>query len=106
MNRTFSNLALAVLVCGAAHAASINTTMTVKGSGALFGTTFTGTADLTGIGTGLSLTGTFSTSQTGSYSAVFVISVNSTDKINVTLTIPPLIITGSATATGQITGET
>ena len=80
--------------------------MTVKGSGAITGTTFSGTADLTGIGTNLPLSGTFSTTSTGSYSAVFVITVNSADKLNVTVTIPPNILTGSADASAQITGGT
>uniref|UniRef100_Q027H3 Uncharacterized protein n=1 Tax=Solibacter usitatus (strain Ellin6076) TaxID=234267 RepID=Q027H3_SOLUE len=106
MTRLSAILASALLACAIAPAATISTTMTVKGSGALTGTTFTGTADLTGIGTNLALTGTFaaSTSSPGSYNAIFVISVNSTDKLNVNITIPAAILLGSATASGQITG--
>jgi uncharacterized protein (TIGR03437 family) len=106
MTRHLSTILLGSLLCAAANAATINTTMTVRGSGALTGTTFTGTADLTGIGTGLALAGTFSTSQTGSFLATFVITVNAADKINVTLTIPATILTGSATASGVVTGGT
>src|SRR5437667_128381 len=41
MNRSFRNLSLALLLCAGVQAATTNTTMTVRGSGALTGTTFT-----------------------------------------------------------------
>ena len=104
MTRISAVLASAMLACLSASAATVNTTMTVRGSGALTGTTFTGTADLTGIGTSLALSGTFSSGATGNFVAAFTISVNSTDKINVSLAIPPTILAGSATAVGTITG--
>ncbi|HXA48835.1 MAG TPA: hypothetical protein VNV86_00955, partial [Candidatus Acidoferrum sp.] len=92
-----------LLVCAGAQAADVKTTMTVTGSGTITGTTFTGTATLTGIGSNLPLAGTFGLSGS-SYLATFVIAVNSTDKLNVEVTIPPNIIIGSATAVGKITG--
>jgi uncharacterized protein (TIGR03437 family) len=110
MTRKFSTFLLGLSLCAAANAATIATTMKVTGSGSLLGTTFTGTADLSGIGTGLALAGTFAVSTSGAsagnYLATFVITVSAADKINVTMTIPATIITGSATATGTITGGT
>ncbi|HXA50856.1 MAG TPA: hypothetical protein VNV86_11150 [Candidatus Acidoferrum sp.] len=92
-----------LLVCAGAQAADVKTTMTVTGSGTITGTTFTGTATLTGIGSNLPLAGTFGSSGSG-FLAAFVITVNSTDKLNVEVTIPATILAGNATAVGKITG--
>jgi uncharacterized protein (TIGR03437 family) len=106
MIRRYSTLLFGLLVCGGAQAATVNTTMTLTGSGAITGTTFTGTATLTGIGSNLPLTGTFSTSPSGNFLAAVVISVNSTDKLNVSVTIPATILAGSGTASATVTGGT
>ena len=107
MKRTFLTVTLALAACAVAPAATVNTTMTVRGSGAITGTSFTGTADLTGIGTNLAITGgTFGTNTTtGNYEAKFVINVSAADKLNVTIAIPATILaSGSANAVGTITG--
>jgi len=109
MKTIYPGIALALLLGAAASAATVNTTMTVRGSGALTGTTFSGTADLTGIGTGLAITGgTFGTNNTtGNYEAKFVINVSTADKLNVTISIPAtILVSGSADAVGTITGGT
>ncbi len=108
MTKSLATFGLALLLTAGAQAATINTTMTVRGSGALTGTTFTGTADLTGIGTNLGLAGTFgaSTVSPGSYEAVFVITVSSTDKLNVTLTIPATALVGAGNGSAKVTGGT
>jgi uncharacterized protein (TIGR03437 family) len=106
MIRKYSAFLFGLLVCAGAQAATVNTTMTLTGSGALTGTTFTGTANLTGIGMNLPLTGTFSTAGSGFLAAV-VITINSTDKLNVSVTIPStIILTGSGTASATVTGGT
>ena len=108
MTKTLATFGLALLLTAGAQAATVNTTMTVRGSGSLTGTTFSGTADLTGIGTGMALAGTFgaSTATPGSYDAVFTITVNSSDKINVSLNIPATALIGSGNGSAKVTGGT
>src|ERR1019366_5046413 len=78
MKRTFSTLALALLVCAAATAATISTTLTVNATAALgvSGATINGTASFTGgIGSGtLSIAVPFSALATDPAKATFTIS--------------------------------
>src|ERR1017187_3475236 len=110
MKRTFSTLALALLVCAAAMAATISTTLTVNATGSFGGTsiTATGTASLTTIGSG-TFSGTVSLTpdSTGNYSAPFTITLSGgAGTITGTLKIPPAVLTGSGTGSATITGGT
>jgi uncharacterized protein (TIGR03437 family) len=110
MKRTFSTLALALLVCAAATAAPISTTLTVNASGGFGGSgiSATGTATLTNIGSG-TFSGTVSLTpdSSGNYSAPFTIKLTGgADTITGTLKIPPAVLTGSGTASASITGGT
>src|ERR1035437_8079875 len=110
MKRTFSTLALALLVCTVASAASISTTLTVNATGSIGATgsiTATGPATLTNIGSG-TFSGTLSLTPdaAGNFNAPFTITLTGgADKITGTLKIPSSALsggplTGSATVTG------
>src|SRR5450759_2159272 len=110
MKRTFSTLALALLVGAAAPAATISTTLTVNASGSfgLSGIAATGTASLTNIGSG-----TFSGSvpltpdSTGNFNAPFTITLTGgAGTITGKLKIPPEVLTGSGNGYATITGGT
>ena len=110
MKRTFSTLALALLVGAAAPAATINTTLTVNASGSigLSGISATGTATLTNIGSG-TFSGSVSLTpdSTGNFSAPFTITLTGgAGTITGTLSIPPAVLTGSGTGSAKITGGT
>src|ERR1039457_6116481 len=80
MKRTFSILALALLVCAAASAAVISTTLTVNATGSIGASiAATGTATLTTIGSGtFAATLSLSPDSTGNYSAPFSITLTFT----------------------------
>src|ERR1035437_3873198 len=105
MKRTFSNLALALLVCAAAPAATVNTTLTVTNATGSIGASIivSGPATLPNIGSG---SGTFSATlsltpdSSGNYSAPFTITLTGgADKITGTLKLP-----GEALSGGPLTG--
>jgi uncharacterized protein (TIGR03437 family) len=113
---TRTNFVLALCFCAAAHAATINTNLTVTATGSIFTSpgslTATGTATLTGIGTGtfsgsVSLTGV--SGQT--VNAPFTITLSGGGgTITGTLTVPVALLTGGpntpATGSATITGGT
>src|ERR1035438_6061466 len=109
MKRTFSILALALLICAAASAAVISTTLTVNATGSI-GTSIaaTGTATLTTIGSGtFAATLSLSPDSTGNYSAPFTITLTGgAGTITGTLKIPPALLAGSGTGSATITGGT
>ena len=110
MNRTITSCALGLVMCLAAGAATVSTTLTVtNASGAISATgiTATGPATLSGIGSG-TFSGAVSLTpdSTGNISATFSITLTSGDKINGTLSISASLLTGSGTAKGTITGGT
>jgi uncharacterized protein (TIGR03437 family) len=105
MKPTFSTLALALLVCAAAPAATVSTTLTVTnatGSIGASGITVSGPATLTnGIGSGtfsatLPLTGDAG----GNLNGTFTIALTGADKLSGTIRIP-----ASAIASGTLTGS-
>jgi uncharacterized protein (TIGR03437 family) len=112
MKRTFSNLALALLVGAAAPAATINTTLTVTNATLTLGASasITGPATLTNIGSGTFSAPSLSADASGNYSGPYSITITGgSDKITGTLKIPGTAIqaaltggaiTGSATVTG------
>src|ERR1035438_3385044 len=110
MKRTFSILALALLICAAASAAVISTTLTVNATGGFSGASIaaTGTATLTTIGSGtFAATLSLSPDSTGNYSAPFTITLTGgTGTITGTLKIPPALLSGSGTGSATITGGT
>ena len=109
MKRTFLTLSLALLVCVAAHAATINTTLTVTATGSIGASiAATGTATLTTLGSGtFSATLSLTPDSTGNYSAPFTITLTGgAGTITGTLKIPPALLTGSGTGSATITGGT
>ena len=112
MKRTFSTLALALLVGAAAPAATINTTLTVTNATLTLGASasITGPATLTNIGSGTFSAPSLSADASGNYSGPYSITITGgSDKITGTLKIPGTAIqaaltggaiTGSATVTG------
>src|ERR1035437_5397035 len=110
MKRTFSNLALALLVCVAAPAATVNTTLTVNNATGSIGASIivSGPATLTNIGGGtFSATLSLTPDSSGNYSAPFTITLTGgADKITGTLKLPSAALSGgpltgaSATVTG------
>src|ERR1035441_4623655 len=109
MKRTFSILALALLVCAAASAAVISTTLTVNAAGSIGASiAATGTATLKTIGSGtFAATLSLSPDSTGNYSAPFTITLTGgAGTITGTLKIPPALLSGSGTGSATITGGT
>src|ERR1022692_4922359 len=109
MKRTFSILALALLVCAAASAAVISTTLTVNATGSIGASiAATGTATLTTIGSGtFAATLSLTPDASGNYSAPFTITLTGgAGTITGTLKIPPAVLTGSGTGSATITGGT
>ncbi|HTS61696.1 MAG TPA: hypothetical protein VMH28_06705 [Candidatus Acidoferrales bacterium] len=105
MNRNFASYALALAFCAGAHAATINTTLTVKATGSIGATiTATGTATLTNIGSG-TFNATLTTAST-SLSAPFTITLTTGDKISGTLQVPLSVLSGSGTGSATVTGGT
>ena len=112
MKRTFSTLALALLVGAAAPAATISTTLTVTGATLTLGTSaaITGPMTLTNIGSGTFSAPALTADSSGNYSGPYSITITGgSDKITGTLKIPGTAIsaaltggalTGSATVTG------
>jgi uncharacterized protein (TIGR03437 family) len=104
MLRKFSGFALAALLCAGAHAATVNTTLSVQATATIgLSITASGTATLTNIGNG-TFTATLSLGGT-SLTAPYTITLTNGDKISGTLSLPPTAIaggtiTGSATVTG------
>ena len=107
MNRNFASYALALAFCAGAHAATINTNLTVNATGTI-GTsiTATGTATLTNIGSGtfnstLSLTGA---DAQGNLNAPYTITLTGgAGTITGTLKIPASALGGASTLTGSAT---
>src|ERR1039457_142012 len=109
MKRTFSILALALLICAAASAAVISTTLTVNATGSIGASiAATGTATLTTLGSGtFSATLSLTPDASGNYSAPFTITLTGgAGTITGTLKIPPAVLTGSGTGSATITGGT
>src|ERR1017187_9055737 len=109
MKRTFSILARALLVCAAASAAVISTTLTVNATGSIGASiAATGTATLTTIGSGtFAATLSLTPDASGNYSAPFTITLTGgAGTITGTLKIPPAVLTGSGTGSATITGGT
>jgi uncharacterized protein (TIGR03437 family) len=110
MKRTFSILALALLVCAAASAATINTTLTVNATGSLTGASIaaTGTATLTTVGSGtFAATLSLTPDASQNYSAPFTITLTGgAGTITGTLKIPTALLSGSGTGSATITGGT
>ena len=107
MNRTFSILALALLVCAAASAAAISTTVTVNATAALgvTGATITGTASFTGgIGSGalsasVPLLALFNDPAT----TTFTITGLTGGTLNGNISVPQSLLTGGATSSATVT---
>jgi uncharacterized protein (TIGR03437 family) len=107
MKRTFSTLALALLVGAAAPAATINTTLTVTAATLTLGTSasITGPATLTNIGNGTFSAPSLTADASGNYSGPYSITITGGgDKITGTLKIPGTAITAALTG-GAITGS-
>src|ERR1035441_8281340 len=106
MKRTFSILALALLVCAAASAATINTTLTVNATGSLTGASIaaTGTATLTTVGSGtFAATLSLTPDASQNYSAPFTITLTGgAGTITGTLKIPTALLSGSGTGSATI----
>jgi len=107
MNRTFSNLALALLVCGAASAATISTTLTVNATATvgISGGTIAGTASFTGgIGSGtLSATVPFSALLTDPATTTFTISGLTGGNLTGNIAVSQSILTGGNTSSAAVT---
>ena len=106
MIRKYTTCLLGLLLCASAHAATINTTITINATAALSGTTFniTGTANLTGgIGAGTvassvslgSLTGTTAT-------ADYTITLATGGTLTGKLSVPVSVLTGGATSSASV----
>ena len=110
MKRIFSIFALALVVCAAASAATISTTLTVNATGSLGASiTATGTATLTNIGSGTfsATIASLTPDASGNYSAPFTITLSGgAGTILGTLKIPAALLTGSGTGSATITGGT
>src|ERR1035438_2003763 len=107
MKRTFSTLALALLLGAAAPAATINSTLTVTGATLTIGASasLTGPATLTNIGSGTFSAPLLSADASGNYSGPYSITISGGgDKITGTLKIPGTAITAALTG-GAITGS-
>src|SRR5258708_25864338 len=106
MNRTFSSLALALLVCTAAQAASISTTLTVNATAAIAATGFeiTGSANFTnGIGNGtVAATVPLSAIATDPAKTTFTITLTSGGTLTGTLSVPLSVLTGGATSSASV----
>jgi uncharacterized protein (TIGR03437 family) len=109
MTRPIVPFALALLICAGAHAATINTLLTVDATASLGASiTATGTATLTNIGNGtfsgaLSLTPDAS----GNLSATFTITLSGGGgTLTGKLLIPPAVLSGEGTGSATITGGT
>ncbi len=108
MNRTFSNLALALLVCSGAPAATISTTLTVNATAAANSTftafTVTGTANFTGsIGNGTIASSISLTSLTGTTAvADYTITLASGGTLTGKLSVPVSVLTGGATSSASV----
>jgi uncharacterized protein (TIGR03437 family) len=107
MKRIFSSLALALLVCAAASAAVISTTLTVNATAALgaSGATITGTASFTGgIGSGtLSATVPLSALITDPATTTFTISGLTGGTLSGNISVPQSLLTGGATSSATVT---
>jgi len=116
LRATYDKLALALLICAAAHGAATSTTLTVTGTGTLDFTTesatVTGTATLTGIGNGTFNATVSLTSISGANVNVpFTITLppGTSNTLTGTLVVPVALLTGSATSgsgSATITGGT
>jgi len=116
LRATYDKLALALLICAAAHGATTSTTLTVTGTGTLNFTTesatVTGTATLTGIGNGTFNATVSLTSISGANVNVpFTITLpaGTSNTLTGTLVVPVALLTGSATSgsgSATITGGT
>jgi fibronectin-binding autotransporter adhesin len=109
----YASIAVVLLSCAAAHAATTNTTLTVNATVSVSSTgsfNATGTANLTNLGSGGSALG-------GTFSATINIGANLTAPYTITvtggtltgtITLPASILTGatSATGSGTVTGGT
>jgi uncharacterized protein (TIGR03437 family) len=107
MKRTFSTLALALLVGAAAPAATISTTLTVTGATLTLGTsaTISGPATLTSIGSGTFSAPALTADASGNYSGPYTITITGgSDKITGTLKIPGTALTAALTG-GALTGS-
>jgi uncharacterized protein (TIGR03437 family) len=109
MKRTFTNLALALLVCAAAPAATISTTLTVdKATGGIDiqhgSISASGAATLTNIGSGTILaTAPLAPDATGNISGTFTITLTGgADKIAGTFTLPASVISGTSFTGGSL----
>jgi uncharacterized protein (TIGR03437 family) len=106
MNRTFSNLALALLVCAAAQAASISTTLTVNATTTISGTSFgvTGQANFTnGIGNGtIAASIPITAISSDPVKTTFTITLASGGTFTGNISVPLSLLTG-ATNSGSVT---
>ncbi|MCX6629700.1 MAG: hypothetical protein NTW28_18945 [Candidatus Solibacter sp.] len=108
MNRTFSILALALLVCAAASAATINTTVTMNATAAANATftafTVAGTANFTGgIGNGTIASSISLASLTGTTAvADYTITLASGGTLTGKLSVPVDVLTGGATPSASV----
>jgi uncharacterized protein (TIGR03437 family) len=106
MKRTFSIFAMALLVCAAASAASISTTLTVNATAALgvSGATINGTASFTGgIGSGtLSIAVPFTSLGTDPAKATFTISGLPAGNLTGNVAVSQSILTGGDTSSASV----
>jgi uncharacterized protein (TIGR03437 family) len=111
MKRTYPGIALALLICAVAPAATINTTMTVTNAVITIGATaaVSGPVTLTTIGSGTFAAPSLAADSGGNYSGAYTITLAGADRITGVLRIPASALTavftggaltGSATVTG------
>ncbi len=109
MTRKHSIFALGLLLCSAAYAATVNTTLSVNASGPLgtTGVTTTGPATLTNIGSGTFTSSLALSALTGggqNATAPFTITLSTGDKITGNLLIPVSLLTAALTGSGSASG--
>jgi len=106
MSRRITTVLTALLVCAGLQAATTNTTLTVNATASIGATGFsaTGTANLSGIGSG-TFSGTLSAT---TFSGPYTITLTSgtTGTITGTLTASASILAGSGTGSATVTGGT
>ncbi|MEO8594410.1 MAG: hypothetical protein ABI759_13920 [Candidatus Solibacter sp.] len=106
MKRISSGITLALLICAAAPAATVNTTLTVTNATLTIGlgTSLNGPATLTTIGSGTLSAPSLTADSSGDYSGNYTITLAGADRITGVLKVPGSAIS-AALAGGAITGS-
>ncbi|MBS1859777.1 MAG: hypothetical protein JST11_30675 [Acidobacteria bacterium] len=107
MTRKYSSFALGLLLCAAAQAATVSTTLNVTATGSIgaSGLAVSGTASLTNIGSG-TFTSSLSLTALGGATATapYTIKLSSGDTITGNLLIPTTLITSALSGNGNASG--